>query len=91
MAPVTVGQGIAAGPLGKAQLVKIARKRSLGDGEATAAQLAAQFVLVGNQGTGHEVPYRIVSLDLHFSAPKDRSPYCGKIESAARSAAAALA
>jgi hypothetical protein len=30
-------------------------------------QLAAQFVLVDDRGVGHQIPYRVVPLQLHGS------------------------
>ena len=83
---VSVGQGVTAGPLGETQFVKIARKSGLGHLKATAAQLAAQLVLVGNQRVGHQIPYRLVSLKFHrrlvsdrllFRANRKRGPHCG--------------
>jgi hypothetical protein len=61
--------------------VKVARKGGLRYLEAAPSQLAAQLVLVGDQGTGDQVPYRIVPLKLHCLLLKT--------ESAARRVAAA--
>lgn len=81
---VTIREGIAVRTFRKLQLVDIARERRLRHFEATPAELAPQFILIGNQGVRNELADRIVPLKLHLS-------FSGKAKTRLAIAAAALA
>jgi hypothetical protein len=70
--------------------VNVARKSGLRDLKAAATQLAAQLVLIGDQGVADKFPNRIVPLKLHRRPMEPWLEHPEQRESAARSAAAAL-
>jgi hypothetical protein len=69
---VAVRKRVAAGAFGEAQLVDVARKRGLGNGKAATAQLAPEFVLIGDQGAPEQIANRIVALQFHEHFRFDR-------------------